>query len=77
MDESAGFDSRVKSIDERLESLRRQNEMSRLTSEITLLEHELNDLQARDIVTSRTAMDTPRPEHKGARPKRVLPTILF
>lgn len=68
------FDTDMESVDRRLETARIQNEMSRINTEITLLQGQIRDMEAHDAEDGAGIGGTPRYQPRGARPRRVVPT---
>ena len=47
-DETTEFETHMQNMDRRLETMRVQNELSRINTEITLLQRQIHDMEAQD-----------------------------
>ena len=63
----------MQSMDRRLETMRVQNELSRINTEITLLQRQIHDMEAQDAEDDASIRATPRYQQREFRPRRVLP----
>lgn len=75
MADTESFENTMRSMNEKLERLRRKNELVRLSTEITLLERQINDLQTPDSGANVLQTETPKRSGEKRKPRRMLPDV--
>lgn len=75
MADTESFENTMRGMNEKLERLRRKNELVRLTTEITLLERQINDLETLKSSASMSQTETPRSASEKHKPRRLLPDV--
>ena len=75
MADTESFENTMRSMNEKLERLRRKNELVRFSTEITLLERQINDLQTPDSGADVLQTVTPKPSGEKRKPRRMLPDV--
>lgn len=69
MAEAESFENTMRSMNEKLEQLRREHELVRLTTEITLLERQINELETPNSGANMSQTETPRSASEKRKPK--------
>ena len=72
MAETESFENTMRSMNEKLERLRRKNELVRLSTEIILLERQITDLQTPDSGANILQTETPKPSGEKRKPRRMI-----
>ena len=75
MADTESFENTMRGMSEKLERLRRKNELVRLTTEITLLERQINDLETPNSGANMSQTETPRSASEKHKPRRLLPDV--